>query len=253
MSVVQKRLGKAAGLSALDKRRFDRSWKEWSRRRASAQTRTGRTPIERLRWLLGFATRTRQELCACDKSELANIAAEVWTFAERVGMNMNRDASKPVSADELAALAETIKDGLDRLCGAKPDVAGWHFEPLKFGNLNYAIQAQTFRSYYFGDYRPVFLMGAAELLSQEGRRIRKCAWTDCSRLFVRRKRGAYCSAACSQKARTKRHQDTQGAEALRKKRHDYYVRQVEKLRGKSVAKKVRARMRAIHNEGSEVK
>jgi hypothetical protein len=273
MSVVRKRRG-ARGFSALDAQRSDRLAVEWSRSLASARGRIGRTPIERLIWLLQFAIHTREGLSAFDASALAELGAEVWSFAEHSQMYMSRDGSKSISADELLDLVEAMGEGIRRLCGPSPDAAGWHFEPAKFGSLHRAVQAQTFRTYYFGDFRPVFLMGAAELLSREGRRIKTCAWPLCSRLFVRRKRGAYCSRACSQKARTKRHRDKRGSQ-WREQRHAYYVRQIEergdmarvrhhisvcshpacanlkKLGTGAGAKKVK--MRTIGKEGSEQK
>jgi hypothetical protein len=251
MNVVQKR-ARGSGLSEADIfRRFDREAHEWFRRLAGARARVGRTPISRLSWLLNFAADMPEKLSALDQSALADLAAAIWTFAElgRVG-TMTRDASKPVSASEVADLAQTVSEGIKRLCGPEPDVAGWQFEPAKFGRLHRAVQARTFQNYYFGDFRPVFLMAVADLLREEGRRIKTCAWGQCSRFFVRRKRGAYCSGACSQKARTKRYRDAQGPE-WRKKRHAYYVREVQKLKGRAVAAMVK--MRPIRKEGSEQK
>jgi hypothetical protein len=225
MSVVQTRK-KARGLSALDKQRFDREAIEWFSRLKAARTRIGSGPLERLCWLLRFATHTREELSALDVPALAELGAEVWSFAAQgKAGNMTRDARKPVSASELADLVETVSEALRKLCGPNPDVAGWHFEPTKFGSLHHAIQARTFRGYYFGDFRPVFVMAVANLLTAEGSRIKNCA--QCSQLFVRRKRGAYCSTACSQKARTARYRNTQGPQ-WKEKRHAYYLAQMEK-------------------------
>jgi hypothetical protein len=171
--------------------------------------------------------------------------------------------SKPLPADRLAALAETVGEALRFLCDAHPEEGGpeyrsapwyrapaWRFDTSRFGHLDRAIETRTFRTYYTGGLPSVFVMAVMDLLAAEGWRIAKCAWGSCGKLFVRRKRGAYCSRACSQKARTERYRDAQGAK-WKEKRHAYYVRQVEKLRGRAVAKRVK--MRSIGKEGSERK
>jgi hypothetical protein len=84
-------------------------------------------------------------------------------------------------------------------------------------------------------------MAAADLLSSEGRHITHCAGPKCGRLFVRRKRGAYCSRACSQKARTARYRAALGEQGWSEKRHAHYVGLVKKQKGEKVAAKVKMR------------
>ena len=225
--------------------------------------RVGGTPMEQLNWLLSFSSSTRRELSALAGSKLAQCTSELTAFTARAGMPFVI-GSEPLPADTLAALAETVggcvrflsDDGPKEERGPEhrstPWYRGpaWHFDLSRFGHLVRAIETRTFRTYYTGGLPAVFVMAVMDLLAAEGRRIAKCALVPCGKLFVRRKRGAYCSPACSQKARTGRLRDAQGPE-WREKRHAYYVRQVEKLRGKAVAKKVK--MRSIGKEGSEQK
>jgi hypothetical protein len=109
---------------------------------------------------------------------------------------------------------------------------------------------ENFAPSWGGNHLEVFRMAALDVLIAEGRRVAQCSWRPCRKLFVRRKRGAYCSRACSQKARTARYVKAQGR-TWREKRHAYYVSQVEKLKGSAVAKKVK--MRSTRIEGSEQK
>jgi hypothetical protein len=238
MSVVPKRV-----VTARDMHRIEHEADEWFTRLKAARGRIGRTPLERLRWLLNFCAITRSELIVRDPSELVDLGAEVCSFAELAGMNMNRDASKAISVEDLADLTEAVRQGMALLHGPTLDPAGWHFEPSRFGSLNVAIQARTFRRYYFGDWRPVFLMGVLDLLTHEGRRITNCARSECSRLFVRRKRGSYCSGACSQKERTATRRRKVGEKEWSEMRHEQYRRHVAKEKGKSVATKVQRRSR----------
>lgn len=229
-------------MSVAQRQQRSLSLRQWE----AAATRIGRTPIERLNWLLEFSTSTRKELAALAGSKLAQYTFELSAFAAPAERGL-AIGSKPLPADRLADLAETVGEGVRFLCDAHPEEGGpeycsalwyrgtaWHFDMSRFGLLERAIETRTFRTYYTGDLPAVFVMAVMDLLAAEGRRIAKCAWGPCGKLFVRRKRGAYCSRACSQKARTKRYRDAQGSK-WKEKRHAYYARRVEKLKGRSVA------------------
>jgi hypothetical protein len=210
----------------------------------AGRARIGNTPIERLRWLLRFSSRTRKELAAATQAALVALEAEVWAFALFVGARgemTTRDPDSPPLPSDIADLAEEVARGMNVLCSPEPHLnTGWVVEPSKFGNWFRRI-TPDFRSWYGGNYRPVFLMAASDLLTAEGHRIASCG--HCSQLFVRRKRGAYCSTACSQKARTDRYRAALGEERWREKRHGHYVRLIEQQKGKKVAAKVKMRPR----------
>lgn len=84
---------------------------------------------------------------------------------------------------------------------------------------------------YGGKLRTRVLLAAVDLLEAEGDRIGRCL--SCEKLFVRRKRGAYCSPACSTKTRSAlfrmRHR-----QKLRKKRREYYERRIRREYGEKV-------------------
>jgi hypothetical protein len=180
-----------------------------------------------------------------DKSSIADVVADVWSFAMRAGMDAFEKPSLGWAADELAKLAEAVREGLDQLYRAelpeeedslrlKPWYRGpaWLLEPSIFGHFYRNIECRTFRSFYEGDVRAVFMVHVADLLASEGRRVTKCARRACEKLFVRRKRGIYCSPACSQKERTQRHIAKLGPETFSERRREYYEKQLRKLTGK---------------------
>ncbi len=100
----------------------------------------------------------------------------------------------------------------------------------------YAVAA--FRT---NDWQTAFCLRAAELVAAYSGQLRKCARAECGRLFVAVKRQAYCSSQCSQSARFAKYWNSLSAKKRREKRHQQYVKQVEKERGPGVAEHVRRR------------
>ena len=64
-------------------------------------------------------------------------------------------------------------------------------------------------------------LAIAAALEEFGPRIMRCTAPDCSRLFLRNRRQAYCSTACSQRVRSKLWYDTHRAEAQKRRRESY--------------------------------
>jgi len=218
---------------------FDREAAEWLTQLRAADRSVGGSLTERLLWLLRFSGCRRSDLVALKSSQLAKLRAEVSSFAQGAKMNMSGPS---LSAGEVADLAETLADAISNLIDGDPKGPGWYFSPWNFGRLYRAIQPRTFAAYWFGEPRPVFMMAASELLAAEGRRIRTCAWQPCSKVFVRRKGGRFCSNACSQKARTSTYKKLLGPEEWGKRRHGYYQAKLKKEKGEAVAKKARQRI-----------
>src|SRR5215469_7451473 len=215
-----------------------------------ATERVGVTPLKRLQWLLKFSAATEKDFSALSKSKLAEREWELIVFAEErhQGFLIPR-----FSAKELGVLAEAFGKALSFLREAGPyDVGGpgsrsdgssalgWHFDPSLFHRLDRVIEARTFRTHYEGDLSGVFLMAAIDLLEAEGRRITKCSWAPCGKLFIKRKRGLFCSPSCSRKGRTHRYIESH-REQISESRHEAYVKSVEKLKGKAVARRVQRR------------
>lgn len=100
--------------------------------------------------------------------------------------------------------------------------------------------AGTIESYFSSDHFPTaLLLAAADVIQEEGLRVRQCARAECGRLFVKRKRGIYCSNECSQKVRDERFRKNHSAAELKERRHRHYVATVKRRRGPVVASKVR--------------
>ena len=70
-------------------------------------------------------------------------------------------------------------------------------------------------------------LAIAAALEEFGPRMIRCTVPDCRRLFLRNRRQAYCSTACSQRVRSKLWYDTHRAE-VQKRRRQSYERDVQK-------------------------
>ena len=85
-------------------------------------------------------------------------------------------------------------------------------------------------------------LAIAAALEEFGPRIIRCTVPDCRRLFLRNRRQAYCSTACSQRVRSKHWYDTHRAEA-QKRRRQSYERDVQKKSPKLRVSNYRRRRR----------
>ncbi len=219
---------------------------EWAPTEREARKRVGKSDLSRLKWLLGFASAPAP--ARMDRAALVQRRAEVSLFSLRTGhaqngaMTLHDPAGRvttvdyDLSARELAVLAREAEHTIAELLGGGHVV----FEVGKAGRVWRAI-TQSFTSSWGGDSREIFRMAMIDVLAAEGRRLARCSWKPCNKPFVRRKRGAYCSRACSQRARQARFRERHGEEEQRKRRHASYVRWVRKTKGAAIAAKVRER------------
>lgn len=216
-------------------------------RRGIAETRVGKSQIERLRWLLSFCARSPADFRRLSSSTLSEIEADAEYFASRgyhptlgrtvlfKGRRVLAELEHKLTSDDLAALAGQSDLAIRKFLGGEPFI-------LESGGRRFwRALSPSFAESWGGDVQFLFLMSAMDVLKAEGKRITTCVSETCGKVFVRRKRGAYCSRACSQRERTRRHREKLGAEAWSRKRHDLYVEQVRKLKGSNVADKVRRR------------
>jgi hypothetical protein len=211
---------------------------EWLEALLAGRRRIGRTDLARLEWLLRFAE-------MAERSELlderrAGLEAEVYAFIWSAGPAGSGPRPEELSTDTILRLQLRLRQGLAHLAAGR----SWAFRVTDLERYVGPIPKVGFRSGYLAQNpEPAFLMRAADLITEEGARIRRCGWKDCGRLFVRHKGGLYCSKPCSQKARTnrlKRELEKRG-ENWTERRHSYYVRKIERLHGKATAAKVRRR------------
>lgn len=196
-------------------------------------------PDGRLGWLLNFAQRPSLEFEHSGKKQLAKIRAEVEQFAARAPTTGRRERTS-LSPEELAEIATTVGQGIEEVRHG----ALWRLGPDDLKGLTRFVgsrgKGENFLR-YDGDLRTRFLMVAADLVEAEGDRIRRCAGPECGRLFVKRKRGAYCGTPCSQRMRTNRFLESHPKTELAAKRHEYYRRKIARERGPKIAAKIRRR------------
>jgi hypothetical protein len=224
--------------------------------------------VSRLRWLLGFCSRSDDDFEKLSESDLARVRLEAFVFAfsgsgarswydqsvrykapeyEEVEEVTQRQltpeefvrlatVSQKFTASQLSALAREVETTIRRLLSGAGAV-------LAIGGGIWRSIDENFVPTWGGDSREVFRMVALDLIAAEGRRVARCSWKPCGTLFVRRKRGEYCSKRCSQRARTRRYYDTHPLEQRSEKRHGWYVQKVRRELGPN--RKVRRNQRII--------
>jgi hypothetical protein len=214
----------------------------------AADTRVGGSDIERLRWLLAFCSREPREVRRLSAQALTDLGTEAECFAIGGGYfpNFGREHSfsrrgrllgtveHRLTAADLAWLVEQSRSNIRNLLAGAAFVI-----QLGGGRKIWRALSSTFRETTGGDARSIFLMRTFDLVQAEGRRIAKCA--SCEKLFIRRKRGAYCTPSCSQRERTRRYRQKVGKKKLSDLRHDLYKAKVAKRRGEKIAIRVRRR------------
>ena len=147
-------------------------------------SKVGTSDLSRLAWLLD-ALNDAEERGASEQNH-AELEAEANSFCEPVGSVIGSRGSRE-SLNEL--LRELGADVRDMLKGSSFD--------LEIPSLTLAVMP-TGELRYMGTANALFRLAVAKLLEGQRQRIKVCARPGCSKLFVRRKRGLYCSRRCSQ-------------------------------------------------------
>ena len=94
---------------------------------------------------------------------------------------------------------------------------------------------------YAGRPQDVFLLAVRDLLSRpDARALKACAGLGCDRLFLKRKRGIYCSENCAHRGKLE-HRHAMPPETRYEQRHAAYKRALEREKGKAIARHVRQR------------
>jgi hypothetical protein len=206
-------------------------------RMARAVDRMGRSDLARLEALLAFA-QTRFDSPDNDDYDPDALAAEVRVIAAQTPGPVRRHEALPIEA--LSALARELMDGLRNLSRG----AGWKIPLRNAGRLIVprASAGHGFENRYIADLRTRFLIGAADLLIAEGWRVRTCARQGCGRMYVRHKRGKFCSKSCQRKVMSERFFAGISEQEKRDRAHQYYINRIRRLNPK-LASKVRQRPR----------
>jgi hypothetical protein len=94
---------------------------------------------------------------------------------------------------------------------------------------------------YLGDIRQRFLNAAIDVIAPEFHRVQRCERPGCPRLFMKRKRGRYCSKFCQQKVMSERFFKNMSEARRSEYAHGHYRKRIEKLKGEKVARHIRPR------------
>jgi hypothetical protein len=172
--------------------------------------KVGEDSVSRLAWLVEFAQLKPEELQLPDPPKPAGDGAlllgleDVQAFArgpfpER--KSLGHSLRWPPHLEWLGtrkALARFAYDKLQDLIEG-----GTSIRPSDYGQLEIRLDrfGDDTAVHFEGDGPAAFAMEAARVLTEEGRRLRKCASQPCGRFFVQRKRGQFCSARCSHRER----------------------------------------------------
>lgn len=215
-------------------------------RMRAARDRVGDQALPRLSWLVSLVQKDPQEmrhLLALEPD--SDLRMELGWFA-----TFDPDPGKVEPADQIVEAMGRVRDCLQML---RPD---WDYTlSLTFpggGTIScyFSVVPKQIRprwsgaieSYFSSDHFPTaFLLSAADVIKAEGFRVRECARPECGRLFVKKKRGTFCSLQCSQRERDRRFREHHTVEEIRQRRHGLYKREVETKYGSARARHVRPR------------
>jgi hypothetical protein len=238
-------------------KRYDKSsqWRDKSPGwRYQAAIRVGRTPRERLAWLLEFAQQ-RPAIFATNGKARRQATDEIghFTLGGGVGLSGRLDL---LSVIDLEGFAIFVLHGLSSL----RERDGWELrllplqrllqnKPVSFvRQVRRESEGRIETRYLSSDVLMTARWRAQELVAENLNSIGVCPRPApaCGRYFVINKRQKYCSGRCSgierqAKLRTKlRRKDPERARILR---HEAYKRKVAREKGPAVAKKVRTRIK----------
>jgi hypothetical protein len=170
--------------------------------------RIGRTPVERLGWVIRFA---QADLSALRPEERLALAKDLSLLQEGVTIENPRPLpdlvllkDSQISDAVLRSIQQEMAEGLRGLLDGKP----W---PVPNAKKLYVYPSQPekaggpqFKMVWFGSGGPkeAVLNTMARLLVDHGAKVRACP--DCGRIFIATRRQEYCSAQCSQRVRNYR-------------------------------------------------
>ena len=208
----------------------------------AANERVGDDPAERLDWLVSQLGRSDEEL----RNALLEPVSDFRLELARFGNAASPWATEPVEEvlEAFATLRETLKN-------FRPDLDPTLTFPVAGTITKYFSVTPKRRrvrwsgaveAHYFSDHFPTaFLLAAAEVLEEEGLRVRQCARLGCGRLFTHRKRGLFCSPSCSQKVRDQRFRERHSSKEVLGRHQNERVGAAKKTTGPASLSKVRIR------------
>lgn len=194
---------------------------------ARTSSLVGNSNLLRLSWIVSFAE-AADSVERLSPVKFERLIHKIETFAKMAGSTSYKPGER-IDIAETLRLAMMVRDGLR----AYANGSSWDLPHLDFDGLGLSLMLKSNRSPWVGPWRTLFMIATADLLRAEGSRLRLCpsrpGFWPCSRIFVRRKSGLYCSKECSQYERTRR--SRKHTKKSSDKRHQAYVRSKQKETG----------------------
>lgn len=163
----------------------------------------------RLAWLLEFARRPIGE--DVRERELGELQGQILAFCVRqAGPHFTSERVRRLAPAMIVQLQREAQVGINSFLSS-PHV-GWALPRVTQRLVRDPITGVGHFE-LIGEPEELFPQFAADLVAAEGARIAHCERPGCNKLFVRRKRGAYCSRRCSQYVRTKRYRESHASTA----------------------------------------
>jgi hypothetical protein len=210
-----------------------------------------RSELGRLAWLLEFVQRQPDTTLTDD--EVTELQDQILAFCLcQSGPRFSSQDMAKLDAPALLKLQAQIRRGIR--CFLHDPPQEWSLHEVR-RTLIRDPKSGAGRLIPRGTPDLFFEHSAAELIVAEGARIEECQKPLCDRLFVCRKRGAYCSRRCSQYVRTKRYREKQQITEAKKaefaeNRHRAYERRIKAKTGQNV--KVRRNCERISTPGGKL-
>jgi CGNR zinc finger len=195
-----------------------------------AAERVGKTWIEELQWLADFAQKTPDQLTHELSDPESLLVYEVGWFSRMVSIAFTK-MDRAWIVDAAGSLERELRSLLER------GHAIFHATEVTFvlnrrtdESWKRSGRASKLEAFHRAE-NPVtrFLLSAYRLLELEGVRLRLCAVPDCRRIFVRKKRGIFCSKKCSRREQTRRYRERHPEHAKIRQRQ-YYERKSKRKR-----------------------
>jgi hypothetical protein len=178
-------------------------------REKEAQAAVGRTPIDRLRWLLAFAFRKKPHF---GSSEWRTLEREVAIFVAG-----RRDAwSQPLTERRLRRLTREAYDALASVTDVVREpthvdtASSWwqrHMWPRDM-MMALSLLRDSPVPLVFESSGPVlhrFRGAVLGIMLRAGERLRKCEREECHGIFIKRKRQEFCTPRCGNLVRVRRY------------------------------------------------
>jgi hypothetical protein len=164
-----------------------------------AAARIGETPEQQLRWVVDFIKKDFGRL------RPEEIAALGWDLRELyLWGSVTLQPKGPMPADEVRAVQQTLKEGIEKLI--RQDGGVWYISGAPFGifrrNPTTDRRAKLVFQHKALEEKASIVVGVVDLIRRAGDRLHAC--DVCGQPLVVNKRRVHCSESCAQKARNER-------------------------------------------------